>query len=48
MIVRAAGPHVAELKEVDAALSAAEHHMRVIKTFLKRESESLVKAKVCP
>lgn len=48
VVVSAAGTHVAELKEVDAALSAAEHHMRVIKTFLKRESESLVKAKVCP
>lgn len=43
---RAGGSHVGELKSLDTALSTAEHHLRVIKAFMKREAESLAKVQV--
>ena len=46
MATRAGGSRVVELKEADAALGAAEHQLRVIKGFVKREAESMAKAQV--
>lgn len=46
MVSRAVGTHAVELKEAEAAVGAMEHHMRVIKAFLKREAESVSKLKV--
>ncbi|KAG0577204.1 hypothetical protein KC19_5G138900 [Ceratodon purpureus] len=46
MLMRSGGSRVGELKDIDAALSTAEHHFRVIKDFVKRESESMAKAQV--
>jgi hypothetical protein len=43
---RVGGSRVGELKDVDAALGTAEHHLRVIKGFVKREAESVAKAQV--
>lgn len=45
-LVRSGGSHVGELKSLDTALSTAEHHLRVIKAFMKREAESLAKVQV--
>lgn len=46
MTTRSGGSHVTELADVDKALNTAEHHMRLIKAFMKREAESLTKVQV--
>lgn len=46
VVMRSGGSHVSELLDVAKALSTAEHHMRLIKEFVKRETESLAKAQV--
>lgn len=46
LVMRSGGSHVSELLDVDKALSTAEHHLRLIKAFMKREAESLAKVQV--
>lgn len=46
MATRAGGSRIVELKEVDAVLGTAEHQFRVIKSFMKREAETVAKAQV--